>query len=102
MFKFDNYVFFSICEYSLQLYEGSHYSRYRLFCHAIKNIIHLGNYDKKDTERIFAICGHLMLLYGFGIEEAMRYVGRYFNEEQYIQFEIPTRNIKESFPSGFN
>ena len=102
MYKFDNYVFFTICEYTLNLPKSSFYSGYCSFCNAMKNTIILENFSKKDTEFIFAVSGHLMLLYGFNITEAMHYIGRYFNEEKYLTFERPTREIKEFFSSGFN
>jgi hypothetical protein len=102
MVKFDNYVFFALCEYSLGLYKGTHYSRYRSFCQDFKATIQLNNFSSVEKERLFAMCGHLILLFGFDIEESMRYVGRYFLENKYLSFELPTRNIKEYYSTSFN
>ena len=102
MFKFDNYVFFTICEYSLTIFKGTHYSRYRSFCYDFKANIALGTFSKVEKERLFAICGHLMLIYGFDIDEALSYVGRYFNEEKFIDYEMPIRKVKEYYSTAFN
>jgi len=102
MLKFDNYVFFTICEYTLDMFKRTHYSRYRSFCYDFKANIELGDFSKVERERLFSICGHLMLVYGFDIEEAMMYIGRYFKEEKFITFELPIRSVKEYFSSAFN
>ena len=102
MLKFDNYVFYAFCDYSYILYRDTHYRRYRSFCCGFRSTIQLDNFSNVDWERLFAMCGYLMLLFGFNVEESMGYIKRYFLEDKFIIFELPTRNIREYFPTSFN
>ena len=48
------------------------------------------------------MCDYLVLLFNFTIDESMQYIGWYFLNDKFIEFEMPVRNIKLFFKTSFN
>jgi hypothetical protein len=102
MLKFDNYVFFTLCEHSLRLFEKSHFSTYRAFCHAMGNTIKLGNFNKNDTNILASLLNDLKLIFGFKDVEAYFYIKRFFSEEKFIIYDEPVRLLREFYNFSIN
>lgn len=97
-----NYIFYSICEKSYELFTESNYVTYVNFCLGLKTSIELENLDSKDSARIIEILDYLKQIYGFEYTESGEYVKSFFVEEKYKDFERNVRLVKEFFINSFN
>jgi hypothetical protein len=98
-----NYIFYSICEKSYELFEKtSNYSTYVNFCTGLKNSIELEKIDYEDSHRIMDIFGYIKKIYGLEYDESGEYVKDFFLKEKYRDFERPVRLIKEYFSNSLN
>jgi hypothetical protein len=102
MDKLENYIFYSICEKSYELFETTNYSTYRMFCISFRNNIKLNSIDNTEYDKINEIYYYLNVIYNLDYETSVSYIGRYFLEEKYIIFEVPFRLILEYFRDSFN
>lgn len=102
MDKLENYIFYSICEKSYELFENTNYSTYRMFCISFKNTIKLNNIDDNDYNIINEIYYYLNIIYNLDYETSVGYIGKYFLEEKYIKFEVPFRLVLEYFRDSYN
>jgi hypothetical protein len=102
MLKFDNYVFFTLCEHSLRLFEKSNFSTYIAFCNGMGNTIKLGNFNKTDTNILASLLNDLILIFSFTDVEAYFYIKRFFSEEKFIIYDKPVRLLKEYYNFSFN
>lgn len=103
MGSFDNYVYYSICEKSYEMFKLTGYSTYRNFCKNIKNEIDGESRLDNTTNHIFWNIGeYIKLIYGFEFDEAVGYIINYFLEEKYMVFEEPVVCIASAYKNSFN
>jgi hypothetical protein len=102
MNTFDNYIYYSICEKSYELFEKSNYLTYSSFCNGIKNAIELNNFSYDENRRIVDILSYISLIYGLKYSEIGEYIHNYFMGDKFLTFEEPVRLIKEYFKNSFN
>jgi hypothetical protein len=103
MDELKNYIFYSICEKSYDLFEKtSYYSTYVNFCAALKNSIELDRIDYEDSNRVVYILDYLKEIYGLEYDESGGYVKDFFLLEKYKDFERPVRLIREYFSNSLN
>lgn len=96
--KFDNYLYYSICEISQKLYKKSGYQTYQRFCESFKNSINTNNFSPVEEKFVSSLTDELVMIYGLDEEEIGAYIANYFLEDKYIIFEQPVLVIKSIFP----
>ncbi len=97
MTKFDNYIFYSICLKTLGKEKVGFYS-YRLFCESFKKYLMMESLSYTEKEIIQEIGDYLSLIYGLSDGEIGSYIGRYFLEDKFIDFEILVKMDKKFYP----
>jgi len=102
MTKFDNYIYYSICEKTLELKSKTFYMSYSTFCQGLKSSFLLGVLDKRETSIVSELYEYLRLLYGLNGSIINEYIIRYFIEEKWETFEEPVRLINEYYSNSFN
>jgi hypothetical protein len=104
MVKFDNYVFMTICESSLDLFKKSHFSTYVNYCKTLNLSLKSGILDKKETAAIVKIATDLVLIYGFDDEDCGKYIADYFASDidKVINFYKVVLLTREHFALSFN
>jgi hypothetical protein len=102
MGKLDNYIYYTICEKSYELFEKSNYLTYNSFCNGIKFAIKLNDLSYDENQRIVDILKHVSLIYDLKYSEAGEYIHNYFMEEKFLIFEEPVRLISEYFKNSLN
>lgn len=98
MRKFDNYVYYTICELSLIYFEKSGFSTYANFCKLLSISIKDENLSTKETKFISKLIADLMFVYDLSGKEAGDYICNFFFKEKYLVFEKPVRNMKSLYP----
>jgi hypothetical protein len=96
MVKFDNYVFLTICESSLDRFKFSQYSTYYGYCRTLNLSLKSGNLDKKEIDDVIKITNDLILIYGFDDKTCGKYIAEYFDSDRYVDFQkivIATRTF---------
>lgn len=102
MDKLDNYIYYSICEKSYELFEDTNFMTYRMFCLSFKNSILLNDFGNNEFKVIDEIYNHLRLIYGLDYNTSFEYIGQYFLDDKCIIFEEPVRLVKDYFKNSFN
>jgi len=97
-----NYIYYSICEKSYELFEKTNYTTYTAFCNGIKNSILLEDMDYEDSHRIMDIFDYIRKIYGLEYHESGDYIKGYFIDEKFRDFERPIRLINEYFKNSLN
>lgn len=99
--KFDNYVYMSICEITLELFKKTNYITYKAYCNSIKDGLNK-NIEFSSYGDIVAICKRIDEIYSLDWELSGLYISNYFCDEKYLGFEKPVKLIQECFPVSFN
>ena len=102
MDKLENYIYYSICEKSYELFEDTNFSTYRMYCYTFRDYINLGIIGENEFGTIDVISKHLELIYNIEYKVAVQYIGSYFLDEKYVIFEQPVRLVREYFRNSFN
>ena len=102
MTKFDNYVYLTICEVSLELFQKSRFSTYLNYCRTINLSLKSGLLDLTEKSHIVKISENLSLIYGFDDMTAGKYIADYFDSDRYLDFQKCVLLTKEFFPNALN
>jgi len=102
MNNLDNYIYYTICEKSYELFEKTKYMNYPSFCNGFKTAMILNDFSKKECSLLFELNIYLNIIYGFDKETSAEYIGKYFIEDKYVTFEEPMRLTKFYFKNSFN
>ncbi len=102
MTKFDNYVFMSICEISLDLFDKSNFSTYLNYCKTLNLSLKSGILDKKETYDIINISNKLILIYGFDEKTCAEYIAKYFDCDRFLEFQKCVLITKKFFGNSLN
>jgi hypothetical protein len=103
MDKLENYIFYTICEKSYELFETqTNFMTYRMFCYTIKNSIISNDIGGDEYSLIVQIYNHLEMIYGLDYATGIEYIGTYFLDDKCVVFEEPVRLVREYFKNSFN
>jgi hypothetical protein len=102
MSKLDNYIYYSICEKSYELFKESNFMSYRMFCFSFKNSILLNDFGSKEFRIIDELYTYLRLIYDLDYNIAYEYIGEYFLDDKCIKFEEPVRLVRDYFKNSFS
>lgn len=103
MSELDNYIYYSICEKSYEVFQNNldvnyphNYdiikcSNYRSFCILMQHSMKLKDLSGRETKHISLLKAYLILIYGLTSDESMEYIFNYFMDERYIYLEEPVR-----------
>jgi hypothetical protein len=97
-----NYIYYSICEKSYELFEKTNYMTYTAFCNGLKNAILLDELDYDDSHKLMDIFSYVKKIYGLEHNESGDYVRSYFIDEKFREFENPIRLMNEYFKNSLN
>jgi hypothetical protein len=102
MTKFDNYVYLTICEVSLELFHKTRFSTYVNYCRTLNLSLKSGVLDRSETSDIIKISETLTLIYGFDDVTAAKYISEYFDSDRCLEFQKCVLITKEYFKNAFN
>jgi hypothetical protein len=97
-----NYIYYSICEKSYELFEKTNYMTYTAFCNGLKNAILLDDFDYDNSHKLMDIFSYVKKIYGLEHNESSDYVRSYFIDEKFREFENPIRLMNEYFKNSLN
>ncbi len=102
MTSLDNYIYYSICEKSLEYAKKTHYSTYRMYCNSIKNSMSVQQLNRSQYVMIYGVSEDIRLIYGLSAKESIAYIFEYYTQEYYVGYEKPVKMIRECFKNSFN
>lgn len=102
MTKFDNYVYLTICEISLDLFHKTKFATYVNYCRTMSKSLETPPLDKREMSDMMKIVLELGLIYNFDIDTAVKYIKDYFSSGRCNEFEKCVYLTKKSFPFSFN
>lgn len=100
--KFNNYVYFTICEVALSLFAKTKYTTFIGYCKGMKTAMVSGDYTYANSKHIAAIMERLELIYSLGDKLSGEYVVSFFCDDKYLIFEEPVRLTNEYFKKALN
>lgn len=100
--KFDNYIFYSICELALSLFKTTKFSTFRGYCISMKNSIVIANPSYSQCNHIAAMVTRLEVLYALPDNECGDYIVRFFCDEKYLTFEQAVFMMDEFYKNSLN
>lgn len=98
MKKFDNYIYFTICEITLKYFSTTYYSTYYNFCNVFKFSIQQNKLSLIEKHFLVDLSEDLELIYAIKEDKAGEYISNYFMNDMYVKFEKPVRYMKQAFP----
>ena len=102
MKKYDNYIYLTICELTINMVKGTNYSTYNAYCRGIANSIKddvLSGYELRQMNYLNKM---LTLYYGLSLNDTKKYIDAYFLEELWVNYELSARLTLDCFPLSFN
>lgn len=103
MTRFDNHVYYSICEKSYEIFmEKTNFQTFSAFCSAFKNSFALMDISQKEIINMMEIRRYIQTIYGFEYTEALEYVIDFFREERYLIFIKSVLFMNEYFKTALN
>ena len=99
MSKFDNFVFMTICELTLETYKETQFSTHSNYCRNMALNIKDNTLAGKQINHMSLIYNILFDIFSMDSKEASDYIVRYFYEEKFLQFEMVVRTTNEYFPN---
>lgn len=101
MTKFDNYVYFSIAEISLDLYYKTKFSTYVNYCRTISKSLESASLDNREMYEIIKIVTELKKIYNFDTNLSMKYITDYFKSDRFHDFQKCILIVRKEFPFSF-
>lgn len=92
------FIYLTICETSLGLYEESNYSTYENYCRTLNIEIDSNKLSKEGKNHIIKISYILEKIYGLSGELIGKYISDYFNSGRCLKFEKYVRLSRDMFP----
>lgn len=87
MTKLDNYIYYTVCEYSLRWYRNSLFSTHSGFCSHVKSRLEVGDMSKKNKHILNRLIEIVDKIYGLGYMKSSEYVFDFFLLEKNKAFE---------------
>lgn len=101
MTKFDNYVYLTICEISLDLFQKTKFATYVNYCRNMNSSLKSGYLDTREKTDLKKIIDSLILIYNFDNDTCSKYILEYFDSERYHDFQKCVLIIKKHFCFSF-
>ncbi len=102
MTKFDNYIYLTICETTLELFSKTNFSTYFNYCNNMNLSLKSGVLDKREESDIRKIMDDLNLIYYFDNKTCAKYISEYFDSNRYIDFQKCVLATKKCFSNSFD
>ena len=102
MTKFDNYVYLTICEISLELFKKTKFSTYVNYCRTMSKSMESPPLDKRELGDVMRIVLELGLIYNLDIDTSVNYIKDYFSSDRCNDFEKCVYLTRKQFPFSFN
>lgn len=96
--KYENYIFLTICEVSLELLQESLFSTYHNYCDNMNISLKTGTLTKKQNSELMFIANSLNKIYGLNAKETGEYIADYFDSGRYMELQKLVMLTKEIFP----
>jgi len=100
--KLNNYINYSICEKSYDLFNKTDFMTYRSFCNSLKNSINLDDLGSNEFKIVTEIANYLVKIYGLEFEDSVVYVGEFFLDDKFLVFEESVMLVNYYFKNSLN
>lgn len=100
--KFDNHIYFMICEVALDLFKLTKYMTFIAYCRGMKSSIMHGHMSYSESKQIATIMARMELMFSLGDKKNGEYLMRFFCDDKFITFEEPVRLTTEYFKGSLN
>jgi hypothetical protein len=98
MSKYVIFIYLTICETSLILYEESNFSTYENYCRTLNAEIDSNRLSIEGKTHILKISNILEKIYGLDGFFIGKYISGYFNSKKCLEFEEHVRLSRDMFP----
>lgn len=98
--KYDNFVYLTICEASLTLFDKSICVTYQNYCNLLRLSLQDGNLSKKEISDIAYIMKITNKIFYMDDKTNAMYVRKFFEEEKYKKFEMAVRYTTAFYPTS--
>lgn len=102
MKKFDNFIYYTICEMCLDLIKETNFSTFDGYCRGMKTAIELKNMGGKQMSHLSTIADMLVKIYGITEIEVGEYLHDFFWDRKDKIFVKPVLMMNEFFPECSN
>jgi len=100
MDKYTNYIYLTICEISIELFETtSIYTTYRGYCIGLSNSINDGFLSVREGTDFTILFNNISKIFGIDDSVSKDYVIEFFSGQNYIQFEKMVRLNGYNYPN---
>ena len=101
MSKYDNYIYLTICEVSLESYKDTNFSTYVEYCKQMSKSLMDGDISKRDRRDIEKVVNILDKVFSLSPEDTGGVIADYFSlpSDRHMIFEKAVRMTKECFPT---
>jgi predicted RNA-binding protein with RPS1 domain len=104
MSQLDNFIFYSIGEKALEIYETitlRKCSSFTSFCNIMKSLIESNNLNSTNLFHISQLDKYISDIYNLSEEIRMNYIIDFFQYEKYIKIELSIRMTNKCFKTSF-
>jgi len=98
MNKYENYIFLTICEVSLDLFRKTDFQTYSNYCRTMNMSLKDGKLSKREKSDFIEISNMVDKIYSLGYDLCAQYIVAYFDSNRCQDFEMSVRLTKEYFP----
>lgn len=102
MNKFDNYVYYNICEVAIGFFEKSKYVTFTNWCDSINNSLLTNCLNKSETKAIIGISNKMELIFSLGPKVTGEYIANFFGDRKCLEFEEAVRFMRMVWGSSIN
>lgn len=104
MNKFDNYVYLSVCEFTIETFKKSSYRTFSMYCKQLYHSINDNSFNRFETETMVYITDKLRLVYGLNDAEILYYLTSFYMMpvEMIHQYQVCVETNIRCFRSAFN
>lgn len=99
MSKFDNRIYLTICEVSMECFKKSKFINYYNYCRLMGMALKSDDVSGKQSSDLIKIIETLDIIYTMDIETTKKYIFDYFNSDKVREFEKCVVLTQEAFPN---
>ena len=101
MTKFDNYVYLTICEISVECFKNTKFATYINYCRTISKSLETPPLDKREMGDVMKMVFELDLIYNFDTDTAVKYIKNYFASDRCLDFERCVYLMRRDYPFSY-
>jgi len=100
MSKYDNYIFLTICEVTLDAYNNSNYSTYAEYCKGFAISLENGQLNSREKHTLVTIMSCLDKVFSLTDADTSNYISAYFSLPpiRHTEFQSIVRQTNKLFP----